>query len=192
MTETPHSLREIEREAAPAAADVEHALPRLQQQLGGDMALLVGLRLLDGLIGREEVGAGILPVGVEEKIVERVREVVVMRHVLARAVQGIVLLEDAEGAAETIIKRCQQRARRQVHVLGDEVEEIVDARILDRQLAVHEGLAEIKARVEEQLAPERRLVQPHGHCGAGLAGEAVDGPAGINHAKRAAAHEMTE
>ena len=154
--------REIEREAAPAAADIEHALPRLEQQLRRDMALLVGLRFLDRLVGRQEIGAGVLPVAVEEEIVEHVGEIVVMRHVLARAVQGIVLLEDAEGATESVIERRQQRARRQVHVDGHEVEEIVKAGIFDRQRPVHEGLAEMEARVEEQLAAERGIAQPHG------------------------------
>ena len=46
--------------AAPAAADVEHRLAGLEQQLGGDVALLGRLRLLQGHVGLGEVGAGIL------------------------------------------------------------------------------------------------------------------------------------
>ena len=42
-------LVQIQRHPAPAAADVEHALPRLQVELGGDMRLLVGLRLLEAV-----------------------------------------------------------------------------------------------------------------------------------------------
>jgi hypothetical protein len=42
-------LMEIERQAAPAAADIEHALSRLEQQLGGDMPLLVSLCLLQAI-----------------------------------------------------------------------------------------------------------------------------------------------
>ena len=41
-------LGEIEREPAPARADVEHALAGAQQQLGREMALLVLLRRLQG------------------------------------------------------------------------------------------------------------------------------------------------
>ena len=57
---------EIKRGPAPAAADVEHLLPRLQIELGGDMRLLVGLRLLQAVPGIGVVSAAILPVGVEE------------------------------------------------------------------------------------------------------------------------------
>ena len=42
---------EIEREPAPAAADVEHAHARLEVELGGDVRLLVELRLLQA-VGR--------------------------------------------------------------------------------------------------------------------------------------------
>ena len=40
---------EVERHAAPAAADVEHLLSGLQVELGGDVRLLVLLRLLEGV-----------------------------------------------------------------------------------------------------------------------------------------------
>ncbi len=41
----PGLLVEIQRHAAPAAADIEHGHARLQRELRGDMRLLVGLRL---------------------------------------------------------------------------------------------------------------------------------------------------
>ena len=40
-------LVQVQRHPAPAAADVEHPLPRLERELGGDMRLLVELRLLE-------------------------------------------------------------------------------------------------------------------------------------------------
>src|SRR3546814_4444126 len=43
---------QIERHTAPAAADVEHTLARLEQQLGGDMGLLVRLRLFKRFVPR--------------------------------------------------------------------------------------------------------------------------------------------
>src|SRR3546814_2091651 len=45
---------QIERHTAPAAADVEHTLARLEQQLGGDMGLLVRLRLFKRFVRSEE------------------------------------------------------------------------------------------------------------------------------------------
>ena len=64
---------EEQAHAAPARADVEDLLAGLQQQLGGDVLLLVVLRLLQRLVAGHEVGAGILPVAVEEEVVELVR-----------------------------------------------------------------------------------------------------------------------
>ena len=60
-------LVQIERHAAPAAADVEHALAGLERELGGDMRLLVGLGLLQAVAGVGEIGAAILQVVIEEE-----------------------------------------------------------------------------------------------------------------------------
>src|SRR3546814_20853677 len=73
---------EIKRHAAPAAAYVQHALTRLQVELGGDVGLLVGLRLIEAVGRIGEISAAILPVGVEEEIVEPVRQIVMMGNVL--------------------------------------------------------------------------------------------------------------
>jgi hypothetical protein len=80
-----HLVQE-QRHPAPAAADVEHALARLERELGGDVRLLVELRLLQGLVLRVgPVSAAVLLVGVEEEVVELVTEVVMMGDILARA-----------------------------------------------------------------------------------------------------------
>ena len=59
------------------------------------MALLGELRLVERLIGRLEIGAGILPVGVEEERVEPAVEIVVVRDVAPRAAARIELLQVA-------------------------------------------------------------------------------------------------
>src|SRR3546814_11914291 len=64
---------------------VQHALTRLQVELGGDVGLLVGLRLIEAVGRIGEISAAILPVGVEEEIVEPVRQIVMMGNVLLRA-----------------------------------------------------------------------------------------------------------
>src|SRR5215468_11968625 len=86
-------LAEEKPQAPPARADVEHALAGLEQHLGRDVPLLVELGLLERLIARLEIGAGILAVAVEEKVVKLVLEVVVMRHVALCGANRIVLLE---------------------------------------------------------------------------------------------------
>ena len=65
-------LVQIERHPAPAAADVEHALAGLERELGGDMRLLVRLRLLEAVGGVGEISAAVLPVVVEEEFVQLV------------------------------------------------------------------------------------------------------------------------
>ena len=91
-------LGEIEPEPAPAAADVEHASDRARsQQLGGEMPLLGELRVVERLSGVLEIGAAILPVGVEEERVEPAVEIVVMRDVAARALARIELLRGGGG-----------------------------------------------------------------------------------------------
>ena len=62
---------EIKPKPAPAAADVEHAqimsiFVRPEPQLGGQMPLLGELGIVERLIGLLEIGAAVLPVGVEE------------------------------------------------------------------------------------------------------------------------------
>ena len=76
---------EIEPKPAPAAADIEHALSGLQQQLGGEVPLLGELGVVERLVGVFEIGAAVLPVGVEEQRIEPSVEIVVMRDILARA-----------------------------------------------------------------------------------------------------------
>ena len=83
-------LVEIQREAAPAAADIQHAqgavhLARLLHvHLGGDMGLLVELGLFQADIGRAVIAHGVLPVLVEEQFVQAPRQVVGVLGILAR------------------------------------------------------------------------------------------------------------
>ena len=123
------------------------------------MALSVRLRLFERIARIVEIGAGILPVGIEEEVIERVRQVVVMGDVLARFPKRIVLPEDAQPAADDIAEFEDRMRRRKRHVTADQLEQIVDARILDGEAAVHEGLAELQRRVQEELAHHRAIME---------------------------------
>ena len=86
--------RQGQRQPAPAAADVQHVQVRpVQAQLGGDVPLLGGLRLLQRLVAAREIGAGVLPVAVQEQAVEAAVQIVVMRHVALRAGRRVVLVD---------------------------------------------------------------------------------------------------
>ena len=75
-------LRGMADQRAPAAADVEEAIARLQPQLAADHVELVRLRAGEIVVPVGlKVGAGIDHLGIEEEPVERVRDVVVVGDV---------------------------------------------------------------------------------------------------------------
>ena len=132
----PGDLVQIERHPAPAAADVEHALPRLERELGGDMRLLVGLRLLEAVAGVGEVSAAILLVVVEEEFVELVLEVVMVGDVAPRAL-GVVAPEEAPRAASCRAISAARPSPFSSHRLDadDQLEQVEDGPVLDDQRA---------------------------------------------------------
>ena len=71
----------IEGEPAPARTDVEYVVIVSYQKLGREMPLLGELRVVERLIGIFEIGAAVLPVGIEKKRVELPVEIIMMRHV---------------------------------------------------------------------------------------------------------------
>ena len=125
--------------------------PRLEQQLGGDVALLGELRLVERLIGRLEIGAGILPVGVEEERVEPAVEVVVMRDVAPRAAARIELLRPP--AQDSACSHAAAPRRRTLGASGrGRCEQVRDRAVFDHQPAVHIGFAEPQLGIEQHAA----------------------------------------
>ena len=155
-------LAEEQAHAAPARADVEHLLAGHQQHLRGDVLLLVELGLLERLVAVLEVGAGILPVAVEEEIVELAVEVVVVRHVALRLADRIVLFDPADRPLPEIGPADERRGVDRRHVAAQEIEQVVDVAVLDRQLAVHVGFAEGEAGMKNQPDARPPCMYPHG------------------------------
>ena len=85
VTSASGHLGEIEAEPAPAGTDIEHAVARPDQELGRQMALLGELGVVERRIRRVEIGAAILPVGIEEQRVEPAVEIVMVGDVARRA-----------------------------------------------------------------------------------------------------------
>ncbi len=79
---------EIEPETSKPAANVKRGCAVVRQQLGGDVALLCGLRVLERLAGIFEISAGILAVGIEEQTIEALIQVVVDRRCCAWRAAG--------------------------------------------------------------------------------------------------------
>jgi hypothetical protein len=95
-------LGEIERQSAPAAADVQDLRARLDSQLCGEMTFLGELGVVERLIGRFEVGAAILLIGVEEELIKPAVQIVVMGDIAARARARVELLHPAKQVANEL------------------------------------------------------------------------------------------
>ena len=130
-------IGQIEAEPAPARADVEHLEAGPQQELCRDMALLVGLRLLDAGVELGEIRAGILAVAVEEEVEEIVAEVVVVGDVELRRARRIVLRDaPCELPQAGHDRREGSGGVAQPDIVEDECEEVVDV-ALARRSGVH-------------------------------------------------------
>src|SRR5262249_11668422 len=85
----------VERKTAPTAADVEHATAGWYEKLRRKMTLLRKLGIIARLPGSLEIGAAVLPVGVEEQRVKLAVEVVMVRDIAPRSPARIELLSAA-------------------------------------------------------------------------------------------------
>ena len=127
-----------------------------------------------------EIGAGILPVAVQEEVVQLVRQIVVVRDVGLRPRDRIVLMEapqqrlaEAPGAPERMLEGDPAADRADVH-------EVVERALLDRQRAVHIGLADMEIGVEREAPVQRPVVQADGHLGPFAAPDPMTQAVGID------------
>ena len=141
---------EIERQPAPAAADIEHRGAGLDAQFGREMPLLGELRVIKRRVRGFEIGAAILLVAVEEKRIEPAVEIVMVRHVVARAGPQVQLLQ----AAKQVAHQPRQRPiRRRDRLLTQQDRKHVSNRaVFDDEGAVHIGFAELQLGVHQNRA----------------------------------------
>ena len=126
--------REIEREVAPARADIEHLEARLEAELCRDEAQLVALRLLERVGVVDEIGAGVLHALVEEEPVEVVAEVVVVRDVGLRLADLVRLLEALEAARDPPQHLLQRIGAERQPVHREQRQEVAQARALGNDI----------------------------------------------------------
>src|SRR5579883_2956937 len=79
---------------------------------------------------------------------------------------------------------------RAAHIEPEEIEQVVDRAALDRERAVHEGLAEGQPRIEEEFALDRSIVKSHGNNGAGRARKDMERATCVDQAQCAVANQM--
>jgi len=181
---------EVKRQVTPPAADVEHLQAGLQVELGGDQAQLVELGTLQAVGVIEEVGARVLHALVEKQGVEVVAEIVVMGNVLACLADWIGLLDGPTRPGDTAQHLLQGIAAERHPVDGEQCQEVAQRRVLERQAAVHIGLARVQLRIEEQLGIQRAVAKAHCHARAVRAtGEDMLAAVGVYDLQRADAHE---
>jgi hypothetical protein len=171
----PGDAVEIKRHAAPAAADVEHALPGFQVELGGNMRLLVGLRLFQAVGGVGVIGATVLAVRVEEEVVQVVAEVIVVGDVFV-GLGGGVAAEQCGDLAHPALRHEFATLAAKLPAIGadDQLEQVEDAAVLDDQPTIHIGLAEREPRVADDFEGEPAIGEANGdRLGVGIGAEAL-------------------
>ena len=157
----PVDLGEIERKTAPATADIEDVGARINEKLGGKMALLGELGVVERLVVGLEIGAAILLVGVEEERVEPAVEVVVVSHIAPRPRTQIELLNPAKQVAH---EACRQRpfGSSDAFLPQQDCERIRDRAFLDHECSVHVSLAESQLGIEQDCALGSCVGEAHG------------------------------
>ena len=188
------ALGGVDREAAPAAADVEHALALLQAELGADQLELGLLRLLERRRAAREDRAAVGHRLAEEQREELVRDVVVVAHrarvALAACGAGRASRSSARGdarrapqaaarAAASASRACSPRARAaggcQPSSSVEHGVEVVDVELARDVGAAEPELARRAQRVGERVAASA----PEG------------GPAAVRRGQRRAVPEPT-
>jgi hypothetical protein len=185
---------QIQRHAAPSAADVEHPLPRCERQLGRDMRLLVGLRALQRHRRIGEIGAAILAIGVEEEIVQSIRQIVMMRHVAPRRAQRVEPPDRAQQPLADLALAVDPAAALPRHVRSDQVEQADDVAAIDHHPAIHERLAHAEPRVPRDVIGRAGIQEADRHRFARRVGAAIAPLASVrgDHGEVAAAHDLAE
>ena len=145
------NLGEVERETAPAAADVEHGCAGIEPELGRQVAFLGKLRVIERRLRGLEIGAAILLVAVEEERIESAVEVVMVRHIAPCAKARIELLQPAQQIAGE--PRRPGPTRRRGRFLPEQNgEHIRNRAALDDEGAVHIGFAKFELGIEQNCA----------------------------------------
>ena len=181
---------QIEAKAAPARADVEHAVAAPDQELGGKVALLGELGIVERRVRRFEIGAAILPVGVEEEGIEPPVEIVMMGDVVPRPAAPIELPDVPAEIAQPPLQ--PGPARHHFGLVEQDCERIRDRAVLDHERAVHIGFAKRQFGIEEDAALGPFAQEPRRHRTAGAITAGKFGPARGREGHRAAANELTQ
>ncbi len=161
-------LGERDRHAAPAASDVEDALPRRKRELGGDMRLFRLLGRLQRHVLAGPIGAAILHVAVEKEPIEIVPDIVMMRDVRARtaaAIDRVYSRLDPVGGLADRAALLQLAAPVPGRIRAKKLDQLHDIALVDPHFAVHERLSRAEPRIEDDPAHALPTREPYRHVG---------------------------
>jgi hypothetical protein len=184
---------EVEREAAPAAADVEHPHAGFQPQLGRDQRLLVDLGALKRVRRVLVIGHGVLPVLVEEQLVELADQVVVVEDVAAGLGPEIDLVGLGQDPVERAFGRVGRVNPAPPAVGHDQQHHVADVvRGFDRQPSVHVGFTRANPGIPGDVQRRALVGQPDPHRLGGRVAIAVLLPVPVGHHQLALADQLRQ
>ena len=153
---------EVKPKPAPSAADIEDTVAGFQKKLGGDERLLVSLCGFQAVIRMPEISAGILTVGVQEQVVKRARQVIVMRYVTSRPLDRIELRQPATEPPETRQPAIVPYVGLMSQIDHEQFNETVDVVILDGKCPIHIGFAQREIGIEDKFPKQGPRMKPDG------------------------------
>ncbi len=159
------------------------------------MPLLGQLRLFQALLRRFEIGAGILPVLVEEQAVQLVAEIVVVGHIALRAPRSIALAQAPRGEAQPVggaHQRVRPQLRRRPHIAHHQRQEVVDRAGLDQQSAVGIQLAQAQLGIGHEAPLRHGIAETDAHRRTAAVAEAQRPATRRHHRQIAAANQVVQ
>src|SRR5215467_1548580 len=142
-------LRGIERKPAPAAADVKKPMSVFEEQLGGEVALLGELGVVEAVPRSFEIGAAVLAIRVKEERIEAAVEVVVVGDVAPRPAAPIAL-PHAPPPETKQRKGCGPPWPGKL--IRHNIDKLRDRPAIDHEGAVHVGFAKLEVGIEQHRA----------------------------------------
>jgi hypothetical protein len=122
-----------------------------------------------------------LAVRIEEQIVKRAVDIVVMRDIPACAADGIIVLQAPGDVREGIDQPKPARPAPRGYICQQEFEKIVERALLEDEPPLHIGLADGKGRVQCELPLGPFVADPGDDRGAGAIAKLANAPIGSDH-----------
>src|SRR4051794_17162369 len=108
-----------------------------------------------------------------------------MGRVPAGAAHWIKLVKPAQRAERAVEYPGERTFGERFEIDRDQVHEVVEAALLDRQRPFHKSFAEIEARPRSELPVEGRVVEPHRDARPSASGDGMNLPSGIHNVEPA-------